>query len=102
MDYAGIPNRLDRFIGAWRSLVSAPVWGTGGREFKSRRSDHDLSSFIKWHFDAYSFRRWLPLQCRSVEIQITACREDRSDRSCRHSQINEIASARCDLNFDRD
>jgi hypothetical protein len=26
--------------GAWRSLVSAPVWGTGGRGFKSRRSDH--------------------------------------------------------------
>jgi hypothetical protein len=25
--------------GAWRSLVSAPVWGTGGPEFKSRRPD---------------------------------------------------------------
>ena len=27
--------------GAWRSPVSALVWGTRGREFKSRRSDHD-------------------------------------------------------------
>ena len=26
-------------FGTWRSLVSAPVWGTGGREFKSRRPD---------------------------------------------------------------
>ena len=26
-------------VGAWRSPVSAPVWGTGGREFKSRRPD---------------------------------------------------------------
>jgi PIN domain len=25
--------------GAWRSLVSAPVWGTGGPEFESRRPD---------------------------------------------------------------
>src|SRR5262249_30315347 len=25
--------------GAWRSLVSAPVWGTGGRWFKSSRPD---------------------------------------------------------------
>ena len=28
-----------RHGGAWRSLVSALVWGTRGREFKSRRSD---------------------------------------------------------------
>ena len=27
-------------VGAWRSPVSAPVWGTGGRGFKSRRPDH--------------------------------------------------------------
>ncbi len=26
--------------GAWRSPVSAPVWGTGGRRFESGRSDH--------------------------------------------------------------
>ena len=25
--------------GAWRSLVSALVWGTKGREFESRRPD---------------------------------------------------------------
>ena len=28
-----------RRYGAWRSLVSAPVWGTGGPEFESRRPD---------------------------------------------------------------
>src|SRR5437879_8453665 len=28
-----------RADGAWRSLVSAPVWGTGGPEFESRRPD---------------------------------------------------------------
>ena len=27
--------------GAWRSLVSALVWGTKGREFESRRPDRD-------------------------------------------------------------
>ena len=27
--------------GAWRSLVSALVWGTKGREFESRRPDCD-------------------------------------------------------------
>src|SRR5690606_32782361 len=30
---------------AWRSPVSAPVWGTGGRGFESRRSDHSFSEF---------------------------------------------------------
>jgi hypothetical protein len=25
--------------GVWRSLVSAPVWGTGGRRFKSSHAD---------------------------------------------------------------
>ena len=38
------PAWLTRFArilgyGAWRSLVSAPVWGTGGPEFESRRPD---------------------------------------------------------------
>ena len=28
-----------RIDGAWRSLVSALVWGTRGPEFKSRRPD---------------------------------------------------------------
>jgi hypothetical protein len=27
-------------VGAWRSPVSALVWGTRGRGFESRRSDH--------------------------------------------------------------
>ncbi len=35
---------LGHRYGAWRSLVSAPVWGTGGRGFKSRRSDQILQS----------------------------------------------------------
>lgn len=30
------------WVGAWRSLASAPEWGSGGREFKSRRSDQFL------------------------------------------------------------
>lgn len=29
-----------RFVGLWRSLVSASVWGTEGREFESRQPDH--------------------------------------------------------------
>ena len=29
-----------KLVGAWRSPVSAPVWGTGGRRFESSRSDH--------------------------------------------------------------
>ena len=29
-------------VGAWRSPVSAPVWGTGGRGFKSRRPDQKI------------------------------------------------------------
>ena len=29
--------------GAWRSLVSALVWGTRGPEFKSRRPDSEKS-----------------------------------------------------------
>ena len=33
-------------VGAWRSPVSAPVWGTGGRGFKSRRPDQ-LATEIK-------------------------------------------------------
>ncbi len=38
--------------GTWRSLVSVPVWGTGGRGFKSRRPDH--------------------LACRSAALQSSA------------------------------
>jgi hypothetical protein len=30
---------LSKPSGAWRSLVSAPVWGTGGPRFKSGRPD---------------------------------------------------------------
>ena len=34
--------RLSPAVGVWRSLVSAPVWGTGGRQFKSGHADHVL------------------------------------------------------------
>ena len=39
-------RRLAGGIGAWRSPVSAPVWGTGGRRFESSRSDHEAQSFL--------------------------------------------------------
>ena len=35
---------LSATVGVWRSLVSAPVWGTGGRQFKSGHADHLLCS----------------------------------------------------------
>src|SRR5688572_20365644 len=34
-------------IGAWRSLVSAPDWGSGGRRFKSSRPDCSSSRIVK-------------------------------------------------------
>ena len=37
----GVASHYDlRPYGLWRSLVSAPVWGTGGREFKSPQPDY--------------------------------------------------------------
>src|SRR5215208_2489234 len=33
--------------GAWRSLVSAPVWGTGGPEFESRRPDLQKAALLR-------------------------------------------------------
>ena len=36
---------------------SAPLWGSGGRGFKSRRSDHFSSSFIR---DLYSLYELIP------------------------------------------
>ena len=36
---------------------SAPLWGSGGRGFKSRRSDYLLSSFIR---DLYSLYELIP------------------------------------------
>ena len=38
-------------------LGSAPLWGSGGRGFKSRRSDHFSSSFIR---DLYSLYELIP------------------------------------------
>src|SRR5207244_3742575 len=42
---AGLADRVysASSVGAWRSPVSAPVWGTGGRGFKSRRPDQHLA-----------------------------------------------------------
>src|SRR3974390_1317880 len=34
-------------VGAWRSPVSAPVWGTGGRGFKSRRPDQQNQALLE-------------------------------------------------------
>lgn len=31
-----------RFVGTWRSQVSALVWGTRGRRFESARPDHPV------------------------------------------------------------
>ena len=36
---------------------SAPLWGSGGRGFKSRRSDHLSSSFMR---DLYSLYELIP------------------------------------------
>ena len=36
---------------------SAPLWGSGGRGFKSRRSDHFSTSFIR---DLYSLYELMP------------------------------------------
>ena len=36
---------------------SAPLWGSGGRGFKSRRSDHFSSSFIS---DLYNLYELMP------------------------------------------
>ena len=36
---------------------SAPLWGSGGRGFKSRRSDYLSSSFIR---DLYSLKELIP------------------------------------------
>ena len=38
-------------------LGSAPLWGSGGRGFKSRRSDHFSSSLIR---DLYSLYELIP------------------------------------------
>src|SRR6266498_2920997 len=42
--------------GAWRSLVSALVWGTRGPEFKSRRPDHRKAPQLR----GFSVRRSAP------------------------------------------
>ena len=38
-------------VGAWRSPVSAPVWGTGGRGFKSRRPDQKNQALLEFSGD---------------------------------------------------
>lgn len=40
------------FVGPWRSLVSALVWGTRGPEFESRWPDH----FSRFHCERLSFQ----------------------------------------------
>ena len=45
------------FIRGVAQFGSAPLWGSGGRGFKSRRSDHFSSSFIR---DLYSLYELIP------------------------------------------
>jgi putative redox protein len=47
------PIRYSPPRGAWRSLVSAPVWGTGGPEFESRRPDYSRALLKQ----GFSFRQ---------------------------------------------
>ena len=55
-------------VGAWRSPVSAPVWGTGGRGFKSRRPDQINNStnelFSAKLFSKNQASRPMSLPCR--------------------------------------
>ncbi len=48
---AGAPGRVAHRRGLWRSLVSASVWGTEGREFKSPQPDKQIPSLNR-HFVA--------------------------------------------------
>src|SRR5215203_1535453 len=41
------PTLVSMRRGAWRSLVSAPVWGTGGPEFESRRPDLQKAPLVR-------------------------------------------------------
>ena len=50
-NYADSPIVRAVPVGAWRSPVSAPVWGTGGRGFKSRRPDQTNQRFNP-HFES--------------------------------------------------
>ena len=43
---------------------SAPLWGSGGRGFKSRRSDHFSSSFMS---DLYSLYELIPTAIKVKE-----------------------------------
>ena len=45
-------------------LGSAPLWGSGGRGFKSRRSDHLSSSFIR---DLYNLNELMPTAIKVKE-----------------------------------
>ena len=45
-------------------LGSAPLWGSGGRGFKSRRSDHLSSSLIR---DLYSLYELIPTAIKVKE-----------------------------------
>ena len=47
---------------------SAPLWGSGGRGFKSRRSDYLLSSFIS---DLYSLYELMPTAMKVKEEKNT-------------------------------
>ena len=52
------------FIRGVAQFGSAPLWGSGGRGFKSRRSDHLSSSFMR---DLYSLYELMPTAIKVKE-----------------------------------
>jgi hypothetical protein len=55
-----------RRYGAWRSLVSAPVWGTGGPEFESRRPDQTKALHVR----GFRASEGLNLPTRGVPVPV--------------------------------
>jgi 5'-nucleotidase len=58
------PGVTRDLVGAWRSLVSAPDWGSGGRWFESSRPDH---TFIPRGFRT----RAPPTQAEAAQLPMT-------------------------------
>ena len=61
---------------------SAPLWGSGGRGFKSRRSDHLSSSFIR---DLYSLYELIPTAMKVKDEKNTNTNIVRFETSTSHS-----------------
>lgn len=86
----GIPIVRAVPVGAWRSPVSAPVWGTGGPEFESRRSDQ--ISAVKSAFVAlFTSARRPPMERNGTQSPGTAPSPRSNSRRVRRF----LASPRC-------